>query len=293
MLDQSRYLTMIKPPAPSNGTMLIALAGHQDPTGSALRAAVIIGEGMGAATFAEIVPDEFYTYSPISPVTKINPDNGKTEIIWPGAGFSQTPEDQPPGPIIFIGQRPDLRLQALGDAVAHVAQMCQVTQVIQISSIQESIPHTLPPEIWGFSTSDSLADIMMVTGNGVPGQSMEDTAILAACLKNGLEFAVAATPTPAYIIANPNPMTAHHLARHITGALGIEIPLEESAKAAREARDNLEKNMEKDQYLRKCVEDMETQWKNRKNSLASMDNPNLVQELNEFLRTQAKSKPQE
>ena len=293
MLEHQRYLRFISQPARSNGTMIIALVGPQDPTGSAVRAARLIGEEIEAIPFADIAPDEFYLYNEMSPTCQVNPETGKPEVMWPGAAFNHPGREHRPGPIILLGQKPDLRLEALGRTINHVARVCRVNNIVQVSALRSNCPHTVTPEARGFSTSEEMARRMGVLDTARPGQGLEDPAILAACLQGGLEYAAVASFIPHYVAVKPNPMTAHHLAEHMAGALGIRASLTESAQAAQTMRESLNRSMEADPSVRAFVEALELHWKKQDNGLDQVDPGAMAREVDQFLRTQAGNGHQE
>ena len=290
MKDMERYLRFDGPPRESNGTMIIALAGSLDPTCTTTHALRHITDSLGTTQFASLEPDEFYLYNEAGPMSagrvEKKAEDNEIRITWPGAGFQQTPEGNPPGPIMMIGHHPSLRLQAMGLVIAHIAELCAVTTVLQLSAPIMPHPHTAPPDLRGFSTNSDHAELLEIAGTAQPGAGIDDPAVLEACLQNLMGYTILSGRVPVYLNICPNPITALHLAEHINGKLGLQANLDNLRKEDQDLRETVAQSMQDSPFFEMTVREFEAHRQKRLDGLEEIDPGSVAREVDDFLRGQ-------
>ena len=259
MNDITQYLRIEKPPQPSSGTMIIALAGLHDPTGVTTQAVRHIADSLRTSQFAGLEPDEFYFFNQTGPLSEGTVEENNIRVTWPGTGFHQVPEDRGPSPVLMIGQRPALRLQAMGRAIIHVAKLTNVSTIINLTALPMHHPHTAPPDLRGFATRAKDAQRLGIAGTAQPGMGIDDPAILEACIQAGLGYIVVSGRVPNYLNLYPNPMTSIQIADHINQRLGLELDLEKLRKEANGIREQIDQSMREHPLFAQHVENMEDQ----------------------------------
>ena len=296
MSPLSDFLTIHESPPIKLENMLIAYAGWPDAAESATNTIKYLLRKLGATKFAEIDPEEFFVFTQERPRSSRTRD-GRRRIHWPANEFYYWPGQEGSGSnglMFLLGVEPNLRWRTFSNIVAELAKESGVKNVIHVGALLDAVPHTRPVRLTGSSTQPNIQKALesaSVTQSNYQGPTGISTAVMDACLKQGLAYASLWGNTPHYLQAAPNYRISYNLAKHLISLLEIPFDLTELAAAADTFDAEVVKAVDQDEQLREYIKKLEERYDEKVASSEMPDPSEVVQELELFLRSQRDDAP--
>ncbi|MBC8279154.1 MAG: PAC2 family protein, partial [Chloroflexi bacterium] len=237
--------------------------------------------------FAEIDPEEFYDFSQTRPYSSRTRD-GKRRIQWPANEFSYlTDPSTESGVMVFVGVEPNLKWRTYAKTVAKVAKDNGVDSVIHIGALLDAVPHTRPVKLSGTASESNLSEFL--EGQGIRSSNYQgptgiSSAVMAACIEEGLEYTSIWGHTSHYLQAAPNHRVGSTLLEILLKLLNLHLDLGELKSAAGVFNDEVEKAVAKDEQISSYVTKLEGQYDEAVAAIEIPDPAELVRDLENFLR---------
>src|SRR5579885_144966 len=223
--------------------LVAAFAGWNDAAGSATWAVHFLVDRWGARRFAEIEPEEFFSFSDTRPQPRLT--NGVVrEIIWPSNEFyyARAPEPPPVGTrsrrrsepsrdmILLLGTEPNLRWKTFNKIITDLCQRLKVQRVALLGGLLADVPHTRPVPITAASTTNDLADQLALLGMA-RSKYQGPTGILGvlhdACRQANIPALSLWGAAPHYLTVSPNLQVSAALLSRLNEVLDLRVNLRE------------------------------------------------------------------
>lgn len=256
---------------------VIACAGWGDAGNCSTAAAAHLIATIEGDAFALIDPDDFYTFTDNRPHVQFV-ESGMRAVHWPRNEFHalHLPERDL---VVMLGEEPNLRWRAFGEAVVEVLGATGVERVILLGAFLGQVPHSHPTPLVGSSPDpDQLARYQIAATNyegptGIVGTLTQQLG------EAGFDTMSIWAAVPHYLGGADFPPATYALVRKAGEAIGVNITAADLAAASIEFRLSvdaaLSRNEELTQYVRKLEAAMEEE--NRSTTAG------LVDEIERFL----------
>jgi proteasome assembly chaperone (PAC2) family protein len=293
-MEQMEHLTVHETPDKKLEHMVIVFSGWADAAESATSAVKFLQRKLHAKKFAEIDPEEFYDFSQTRPHTS-RTRGGKRRIHWPANEFSYlTDPNSGSGIMVFSGVEPNLKWRTFSKTVAMVAKEHGVKSVIHIGALLDAVPHTRPVKLSGTASEPKLSDFL--EGQGIRSSNYQgptgiSSAVMDACIKEGLEYTSIWGHTAHYLQAAPNHRVGHTLLQILVKLLNIPLDLSELYSAADVFNEEVAKAVDRDEQISSYVTKLEGQYDEAVAAIEIPDPAELVRDLEQFLRGEQRRPP--
>lgn len=222
---------------PRGPVLVLSFQGWNDAGSAASAAVSYLGRPGEQGQIAEIDPEHYYDFQSHRPQVSIR--GGELRLIeWPRNIFYTAEVPGLDGGVLLMeGEEPSMRWQTYADAIAHVAQECDVKDVVVLGSLLADVPHTRTTTINAISTDPSRLEGLGLRLAEYEGPTGITGAVEAACAAAGMNTISLWASVPHYVAATPNPPAALALLRAfeaVTGAIVDGAELEASADRFRE-----------------------------------------------------------
>jgi proteasome assembly chaperone (PAC2) family protein len=223
--------------------LVAAFAGWNDAAGSATWAVHFLVDRWGARRFAEIDPEEFFSFSDTRPQTRLT--NGVVrEITWPSNVFYYARASEPPpvgtrsrrraepsrDMLLLLGTEPNLRWRTFNKIITDLCQRLNVQRVALLGGLLADVPHTRPVPITAASTTSDLADQLALLGMG-RSKYQGPTGILGvlhdACRQAKIPALSLWGAAPHYLTVSPNLQVSAALLSRLNEVLDLRVNLRE------------------------------------------------------------------
>ena len=267
--------------------LVIVFSGWADAAEGATSAVKFLQRKLKAKKFAEIDPEEFYDFSQTRPYSSRTRD-GKRRIQWPANEFSYlTDSGTDSGVMVFVGVEPNLKWRTFAKTVATVAKDHGVESVIHIGALLDAVPHTRPVKLSGTASESRLSEFL--EGQGIKSSNYQgptgiSSAVMAACINEGLEYTSIWGHTSHYLQAAPNHRVGSTLLEVLLKLLNLPLDLAELKSAAGVFNEEVEKAVAKDEQISSYVTKLEGQYDEAVAAIEIPDPAELVRDLENFLR---------
>ena len=274
--------------------MVVVFSGWADAAEGATSAIKFLRRKLKSKKFAEIDPEEFYDFSQTRPYTSRTRD-GKRRIHWPANEFSYlTDPKADSGVMVFVGVEPNLKWRTFAKTVATVAKDHGVESVVHIGALLDAVPHTRPVKLSGTASESSLSEFL--EGQGIRSSNYQgptgiSSAVMAACIEEGLEYTSIWGHTSHYLQAAPNHRVGSTLLEILLKLLNLPLDLGELKSAASVFNLEVEKAVAKDDQIASYVTKLEGQYDEAVAAIEIPDPAELVQDLEKFLRGEQRRPP--
>jgi proteasome assembly chaperone (PAC2) family protein len=222
--------------------MILAFSGWTDAGQSASLAVQHLTSTLGATTFAEIDPDEFYDFTATRPWVSID-GRGQRRMTWPTNTFSA--HHDPNGEldaILFVGTEPALKWRAYSQAIAEVAVAFDVRQVVSLGAIYGGVSHRGPVPTIGWGSSPEMLEKLKrleVEPATYEGPTGVVTSVIFALADAGIPVAGFWVALPSYLGNTPNPKGALALVDLLNHGFGMEVGHDEMVVTSEEFERNV------------------------------------------------------
>jgi len=267
--------------------LVIVFSGWADAAEGATSAVKFLQRKLKGKKFADIDPEEFYDFSQTRPYSSRTRD-GKRRIQWPANEFSYlTDPSIDSGIMVFVGVEPNLKWRTFAKTVASVAKDHGVESVIHIGALLDAVPHTRPVKLSGTASESRLSEFL--EGQGIKSSNYQgptgiSSAVMAACINEGLEYTSIWGHTSHYLQAAPNHRVGSTLLEVLLKLLNLPLDLAELKSAAGLFNDEVEKAVAKDEQISSYVTKLEGQYDEAVAAIEIPDPAELVRDLENFLR---------
>ena len=274
--------------------MVVVFSGWADAAEGASSAIKFLQRKLKSKKFAEIDPEEFYDFSQTRPYTSRTRD-GKRRIHWPANEFSYLTDPRADsGAMVFVGVEPNLKWRTFAKTVATVAKDHGVESVVHIGALLDAVPHTRPVKLSGTASESSLSEFL--EGQGIRSSNYQgptgiSSAVMAACIEEGLEYTSIWGHTSHYLQAAPNHRVGSTLLEILLKLLNLPLDLAELKSAASVFNLEVEKAVAKDDQIASYVTKLEGQYDEAVAAIEIPDPAELVRDLEKFLRGEQRRPP--
>jgi len=274
--------------------MVVVFSGWADAAEGATSAIKFLQRKLKSKKFAEIDPEEFYDFSQTRPYTSRTRD-GKRRIHWPANEFSYLTDPRADsGVMVFVGVEPNLKWRTFAKTVATVAKDHGVESVVHIGALLDAVPHTRPVKLSGTASESSLSEFL--EGQGIRASNYQgptgiSSAVMAACIEEGLEYTSIWGHTSHYLQAAPNHRVGSTLLEILLKLLNLPLDLAELKSAAGVFNAEVEKAVAKDDQIASYVTKLEGQYDEAVAAIEIPDPAELVRDLEKFLRGEQRRPP--
>ena len=274
--------------------MVVVFSGWADAAEGATSAIKFLQRKLKSKKFAEIDPEEFYDFSQTRPYTSRTRD-GKRRIHWPANEFSYlTNPRADSGVMVFVGVEPNLKWRTFAKTVATVAKNHGVESVVHIGALLDAVPHTRPVKLSGTASEYNLSEFL--EGQGIRSSNYQgptgiSSAVMAACIEEGLEYTSIWGHTSHYLQAAPNHRVGSTLLEILLKLLNLPLDLAELKSAASVFNLEVEKAVAKDDQIASYVTKLEGQYDEAVAAIEIPDPAELVRDLEKFLRGEQRRPP--
>ena len=274
--------------------MVVVFSGWADAGEGATSAIKFLQRKLKSKKFAEIDPEEFYDFSQTRPYTSRTRD-GKRRIHRPANEFSYLTDPRADsGAMVFVGVEPNLKWRTFAKTVATVAKDHGVESVVHIGALLDAVPHTRPVKLSGTASESSLSDFLEEQGirsSNYQGPTGISSAVMAACIEEGLEYTSIWGHTSHYLQAAPNHRVGSTLLEILLKLLNLPLNLAELKSAASVFNLEVEKAVAKDDQIASYVTKLEGQYDEAVAAIEIPDPAELVRDLEKFLRGEQRRPP--
>ena len=274
--------------------MVVVFSGWADAGEGATSAIKFLQRKLKSKKFAEIDPEEFYDFSQTRPYTSRTRD-GKRRIHWPANEFSYLTDPRADsGAMVFVGVEPNLKWRTFAKTVATVAKDHGVESVVHIGALLDAVPHTRPVKLSGTASESSLSEFLEEQGirsSNYQGPTGISSAVMAACIEEGLEYTSIWGHTSHYLQAAPNHRVGSTLLEILLKLLNLPLDLAELKSAASVFNLEVEKAVAKDDQIASYVTKLEGQYDEAVAAIEIPDPAELVRDLEKFLRGEQRRPP--
>jgi proteasome assembly chaperone (PAC2) family protein len=288
------HLIIHETPAKRLKHMVVVFSGWADAAEGASSAIKFLQRKLKSKKFAEIDPEEFYDFSQTRPHTSRTKD-GKRRIHWPANEFSYlTDLSTDSGVMVFVGVEPNLKWRTFAKTVATVAKDHGVESVVHIGALLDAVPHTRPVKLSGNASESKLSEFL--EGQGIRSSNYQgptgiSSAVMAACIEEGLEYTSIWGHTSHYLQAAPNHRVGSTLLEILLKLLNLPLDLAELKSAAGVFNEEVEKAVAKDEQIASYVAKLEGQYDEAVAAIEIPDPAELVRDLENFLRGEQRRPP--
>ncbi len=254
--------------------LVAAFAGWNDAAGAATWAVHFLIDRWSAKRFAEIEPEEFFSFSDTRPQTKLT--NGVVrEITWPSNEFyyarvPERPEGETPtrrrraeparDMIFLLGTEPNLRWKSFVKMITDLSRRLGVAQVALLGGLLADVPHTRPVPITAASTTPELAEHLALMGLG-HSKYQGPTGILGvlhdACRQANLPALSLWGAAPHYLTVSPNLQVSAALLARLNEVLHLHVNLRELQTGASRFQERVSLVVEQDPEASSYVHQLE------------------------------------
>jgi len=267
--------------------LVAAFDGWPNAGGVAVQAMHYLRTKLGAAKFADIAPQEFYSFAVLRPLAVIE------EGVVKGVRFplNEFYSWKDPGGhrdlILFSGAEPHRQWRHYLDCVYEVVREFRVARVVSLGATYDRVPHTLDPRISASANDESL--VAELTGLGLHltsymGPCSIHTVMLEAFKEHHLLSSSLWGHVPHYLQVG-NPPVAGFLLQKLLHMIGIEVDLSDIRLASEEFQEMLKRFMAEKPEMREYVRQLEEETvRDGEVSAAPLGADHLMREVEEFLK---------
>jgi proteasome assembly chaperone (PAC2) family protein len=247
--------------------LIAAFGGWSDAQEAATGGVRFLIHELRAKKFAEIDPDEFYSFARMRPMVYFD-DNGDRRIRWPANEFYYWRNESGGSDIIFFaGLEPHFRWRAYNNALMEVVDALKPVPVIVAGALLDGTPHTRIPGVTGSASTPQLREILAEAGvMGVrrrpnyQGPTGISSVFIVACQDKGVEYANLWGRAPHYLQISPNPKVSHSLIQALLKVVPLPVDLTSLRQATVRFDQEVAKAVEGNEELLTYVRRLEHQY---------------------------------
>lgn len=276
-------------PILSNTVFFAAWGGWPDAAESATRSLREIVRQLSATKFATIDPEDFYDFADQRPVVS-NESDGSRKLSWPKNEFYYWKSDGDDRDVLlFIGVEPNLKWRTYSNLVQQVASESNVSLLVTVGALLDSVPHTRSPRVTGSSINPDLGQGFEHIKYPIPnyeGPSGITSVLIDKLGENKIPSASIWGHSPHYLQVAQNPTLTHAILTELQKFVSVPVDLSSLAQESEEFDENLLRALADQQEIEGYVKRLEERYDSEEEYRQSPEPAALVQELEDFLRQQ-------
>jgi proteasome assembly chaperone (PAC2) family protein len=228
---ESQELRIAHRPELREPVLIAAFRGWNDGGQAATLACGYLAREWRAVRFADIDPESFVDFQTTRPTVAL--DEGMTRRIdWPENVFYWA---QVPGlerdAVILLGVEPNYRWRTFTELVVGFARELEVDLVVTLGALLADVPHTRASPVSGAASDAALVERLGLQHSRYEGPTGIVGVLHDACRRAGLPSVSLWSAVPHYVSLAPSPKAARALCERLGGLLGVDIDVEELARA--------------------------------------------------------------
>ena len=276
-------------PALRKPAAIVAFEGWSDACDAASGAAEHLLDRFDVREpFATLEPEEFYDFQEHRPIVSIS-DGRLQAMTWPELQFYAV---ERPGAerdlVVVTGDEPTFRWKTFARSLTQVLTDTGVEEVIVLGAYIGPVTHSNPVPLGGVATDPEMLRASGLSASDYHGSTGIVSVLGEACREAGVPAMSIWAATPHYLAANPNPMAMRALLRaagDVAGFDGDDAELRSLEKEFIERVDEaVAASTELAAYIRELAAEAEGESEGGEERLDPGRTPELVDEIEEFLR---------
>jgi proteasome assembly chaperone (PAC2) family protein len=264
--------------------LVAAFRGWNDGGQGATLGGSYLARQLGAESFAEIDPENFYDFQAVRP--QVSLEEGLTrKLEWPANTFLHAPiPDLDRDAVILLGVEPNLRWKTYSRLVLDLAQELGVELFVTLGSLLADVPHTRPAPVSAAASDPGLVEELGVEPSRYEGPTGIVGVLLDACREAGIPSVSLWAAVPHYVSLAPSPRAALALCRRLGELVGTDIDLAELEQAAEEYNEQVTEAVASDAETAAYVDELERRVDLMEAAEELPSGESLAAELTRFLR---------
>jgi len=272
--------------------VIACFQGWNDAGQAATTAVRYLVEAWSAKKFAQIDPDEYYSFTDTRPTIRIV-EGSSRELTWPGNEFfAFKGSGNTPAAVMMIGQEPNLKWRAFCGEVLNLARAVNARRIVTLGALITESVHTRPVPITGFSTESIIQNKFIaksITRSSYEGPTGIVGVLHSACIDAEMPTASLWAGTPYYLGSTPNPKTAFGLLESIDDLFDLHINLNELKVVAEEFERQVSMAVHDNAEIQERIQSLEQAFDSSPGQQVPPQFPPtgaLIDDLEQFLKRQ-------
>ena len=257
---------------------VLAFSGWGDAGSCSTNAAGHLVATIEGDAIALIDPDEFFDFSSIRPQVEFD-ESGVRALHWPRNEFHalHLPEKDL---VVLLGEEPNLRWRAFGDAVAEVLTALEVERVLLLGAFLGQVPHSRPTPLVGSAPNSELLTRFEISPTNYEGPTGIVGALTQHLGEAGFESMSLWAAVPHYLGGADFPPATYALVRKASEVLGLPFATEDLAAESIEFRLSVDAALGRNEELSQYVTKLESEFEEDERVASEA----LVDEIERFLK---------
>lgn len=247
-------------------------------------------ETFESRAFARLSNEPFLNFTMERPMGKV--DGGLISYLEPMSTqfHCLTNPDGDHDLILVLSKEPHFNWMLYGRVFLEVMTRLQVKRLYTIGGVQDTISHSLPPQLSVVASSGALVADTMKLGDDIRaadyvGPISIHSCLIRTCTEHEIEAVSLWGHVPAYL--QKTPRLVAKVVTTLGTASGMECPIEDLKRKSIELDRKIDEALSRDPNLKQFVEALE----GRKDAPASSRGDEKIIRLNEFLRRDPQKDP--
>jgi proteasome assembly chaperone (PAC2) family protein len=261
--------------------LVAAWEGWNDAGDAASSAASFVAEAWGAATVADIDPEDYFDFTSTRPRVRFA-DDGRREVVWPETKVSAARVKPGLDVLVLQGDEPQLRWRTYCDQVVGLARSLDVRLVVTLGALLAEVPHTRPTPVFGNAYDPEVERALSMQPSTYEGPTGIVGVLHTRCAEAGLPSASLWAAVPTYVPGAPSPKAALALVERLCTLLEAEVAVTAlevaSASYERQVTSLVEDDEDTAEYVAKLEE------RHDRGDAQSDGGVSLIAEVERFLR---------
>jgi hypothetical protein len=259
---------------------ILAFAGWNDAGEAATDAVRHLIASLEGDAIARIDPDGFFDFQVRRPEVEMT-ESGVRSLSWPRNEFHALHHPDT-DLVVVLGEEPNLRWRAFGDAVAEVLRALAVERALLLGAFLGQVPHTAPVPLVGSSPDPALLVRNQVSLSRYEGPTGIVGSLTLQLAGHDIPTMSLWAAVPHYLSNQAYPPAVYSLVRKAMSIFDLQLDTADLAVAAAEFRLQVDAavagNEELVQYVRKLEAVTEDE------EVVPDHGADLVEEIERFLR---------
>ena len=246
-------------PALRAPVLLAAFAGWGDGAMAGTGALQYLLGKYGAQRLGTFDSDELYDYTSTRPVTLLR-EGGERELVWPSLELYACPLPNAAwDALLLLGPEPNLRWRACAAGILDAAARCGVSAVVALGSYWDRVTHLGRPLLTARTADAGMRAALAALDlpeSGYQGPTGFTSALLDACVRNGVPAAGVSARAPHYVQGMAHPKLACGLLQAAGRLVGLRFDLAELEEAGREQERLLTQRVQQEPKLWRYIQQL-------------------------------------
>ncbi len=267
--------------------LVAAFDGWPNAGGVAVQAMHYLRTKLGAAKFADIAPQEFYSFAVLRPLAVIEEGVVKGVRFPLNEFYSWKDPSGRRDLILLSGIEPHRHWRQYLECVYEVIREFRVTRAVSLGATYDRVPHTLEPRISATTNDESLVPELSDLGihlTNYMGPCSVNTVMLETFKEHHVLSSSLWGHAPHYLQVG-NPRVAYFLLQKLLRLIGVEVDMSEIRTASDEFQEMLDRFMVEKPEVREYVRQLEEETSKEGEATAPPPGADhLMREVEEFLK---------